>query len=45
MDFTSPLKPAVLSRVSEPAGNGEPSGPAERPGTYRYLIMPVRLPG
>jgi DNA polymerase III subunit beta len=42
MDFTSPLKPAVLSGFDEP---GEDDQPAERPGTYRYLIMPVRLPG
>jgi DNA polymerase-3 subunit beta len=47
MDFTSPLKPAVLSGVEEPAGNedGAPAGPAQRTGSYRYLIMPVRLPG
>ncbi|WP_448641728.1 DNA polymerase III subunit beta [Geodermatophilus sp. URMC 63] len=47
MDFTSPLKPAVLSGVEDPAaddGDGA-SRPAERPGSYRYLIMPVRLPG
>lgn len=43
MDFTSPLKPAVLSGVPEPAPDGE--GPVESPGSYRYLIMPVRLPG
>jgi DNA polymerase-3 subunit beta len=46
MDFTSPLKPAVLSGVPEPAADDEAtSRPAERPGSYRYLIMPVRLPG
>jgi DNA polymerase-3 subunit beta len=54
MDFTSPLKPAVLSGVEEPAtdddgdgGHGGSDGgrAAERPGSYRYLIMPVRLPG
>jgi DNA polymerase III subunit beta len=47
MDFTSPLKPAVLSGVEEPAtDDGASSGsPAQRPGSYRYLIMPVRLPG
>jgi DNA polymerase-3 subunit beta len=52
MDFTSPLKPAVLSGVDEPAtddegsgGGGAPARPAERSGSYRYLIMPVRLPG
>ncbi|MEX5720210.1 DNA polymerase III subunit beta [Geodermatophilus maliterrae] len=47
MDFTSPLKPAVLSGVEEPAaddGDGA-QRPADRPGSYRYLIMPVRLPG
>ncbi|MGR7024582.1 DNA polymerase III subunit beta [Geodermatophilus sp. URMC 62] len=47
MDFTSPLKPAVLSGVEDPAaddGDGA-SRPADRPGSYRYLIMPVRLPG
>jgi DNA polymerase-3 subunit beta len=45
MDFTSPLKPAVLSGVEEPAtDDGEQTRPAERPGSYRYLIMPVRLP-
>ncbi|MGY1855658.1 DNA polymerase III subunit beta [Modestobacter sp. SYSU DS0290] len=46
MDFTTALKPAVLSGVPEPAAeDGEASRPAERPGSYRYLIMPVRLPG
>jgi DNA polymerase-3 subunit beta len=46
MDFTSPLKPAVLSGVDEPSTDeGEPAAPATRPGSYRYLIMPVRLPG
>jgi DNA polymerase III subunit beta len=47
MDFTSPLKPAVLSGVPEPATDDDEaaSRPAERPGSYRYLIMPVRLPG
>jgi DNA polymerase-3 subunit beta len=46
MDFTSPLKPAVLSGVDEPAtDDGQPAAPAQRPGSYRYLIMPVRLPG
>ncbi|WP_243470091.1 DNA polymerase III subunit beta [Klenkia marina] len=40
MDFTSALKPAVLSRYEEPTEDG-----AVRPGSYRYLIMPVRLPG
>jgi DNA polymerase-3 subunit beta len=43
LDFTSPLKPAVLSGVDEPATDD--GKPAERPGSYRYLIMPVRLPG
>ncbi|HYO37662.1 MAG TPA: hypothetical protein VER97_16415 [Geodermatophilus sp.] len=45
MDFTSPLKPAVLSGVEEPATDDDTARPAERPGSYRYLIMPVRLPG
>jgi len=45
MDFTSPLKPAVLSGVDEPAADDQPAAPAERGGSYRYLIMPVRLPG
>jgi DNA polymerase-3 subunit beta len=46
MDFTSPLKPAVLSGVEEQqADDGTGAGPAQRPGSYRYLIMPVRLPG
>jgi DNA polymerase-3 subunit beta len=46
MDFTTALKPAVLSGVAEPAtDDGSEPGPAERPGSYRYLIMPVRLPG
>ena len=40
MDFTSALKPAVLSRYEEPTEDG-----AVRPESYRYLIMPVRLPG
>jgi DNA polymerase-3 subunit beta len=46
MDFTSPLKPAVLSGVEEAAADGDaPAGPVQRAGSYRYLIMPVRLPG
>ena len=47
MDFTSPLKPAVLSGVEEAAAqdSGGAAGPAQRAGSYRYLIMPVRLPG
>jgi DNA polymerase-3 subunit beta len=45
MDFTSPLKPAVLSGFDEPAADDGQTNPAERPGSYRYLIMPVRLPG
>jgi DNA polymerase-3 subunit beta len=46
MDFTSPLKPAVLSGVAEPAAEADqPARPAGRTGSYRYLIMPVRLPG
>ena len=45
MHFTSPLKPAVLSGVEDPATDeGAGDRPAERPGSYRYLIMPVRLP-
>ncbi len=45
MDFTSALKPAVLSGVEpEPADDGS-SAPPVRAGSYRYLIMPVRLPG
>jgi DNA polymerase III subunit beta len=44
MDFTTALKPAVLSGVEEPSAEDEQK-PAERPGSYRYLIMPVRLPG
>jgi DNA polymerase-3 subunit beta len=44
MDFTSPLKPAVLSGHEEPSADdgGTPPAPS---GSYRYLIMPVRLPG
>ncbi|WP_346620817.1 DNA polymerase III subunit beta [Blastococcus montanus] len=46
MDFTSPLKPAVLSGVDEPSTDGDaPAAPAAPQGSYRYLIMPVRLPG
>jgi DNA polymerase-3 subunit beta len=46
MNFTSPLKPAVLSGVEEQqTDDGAPTAPAQRPGSYRYLIMPVRLPG
>jgi DNA polymerase-3 subunit beta len=46
MDFTTALKPAVLSGVNEPpADEGDSGKPAERGGSYRYLIMPVRLPG
>ncbi len=47
MDFTSPLKPAVLSGVDEPAADddGSARATAAPDGTYRYLIMPVRLPG
>ena len=47
MDFTTALKPAVLSGFDEPSADddGGQQRPAERPGSYRYLIMPVRLPG
>nr|MDP9461520.1 DNA polymerase III subunit beta [Actinomycetota bacterium] len=46
MNFTSPLKPAVLSGVEEQrTDDGAPARPTQRPGSYRYLIMPVRLPG
>jgi DNA polymerase-3 subunit beta len=47
MDFTTALKPAVLSGFEEPKSDeeGGQQRPAERPGSYRYLIMPVRLPG
>jgi DNA polymerase-3 subunit beta len=45
MDFVSPLKPAVLSGVEDPGTDERSAGPAQRPGSYRYLIMPVRLPG
>ncbi|CCH85475.1 DNA polymerase III subunit beta [Modestobacter italicus] len=47
MDFTTALKPAVLSGVAEPTSDEAGGGgkPAERGGSYRYLIMPVRLPG
>jgi DNA polymerase III subunit beta len=44
MDFTSPLKPAVLSGVEEQGADDGAAQPG-RPGSYRYLIMPVRLPG
>jgi DNA polymerase III subunit beta len=44
MDFTSPLKPAVLSGVEEQSSDDAAAQPG-RPGSYRYLIMPVRLPG
>ena len=37
---------AVLSGVAEPAADEEGAGrPAEKGADYRYLIMPVRLPG
>jgi DNA polymerase III subunit beta len=45
MDFTSPLKPAVLSGVEEPSSDDASGAPAPGSGSYRYLIMPVRLPG
>ena len=46
MYFTSPLKPAVLSGVDEPAADDDGAAPPPpRSGSYRYLIMPVRLPG
>ncbi len=44
MDFTSPLKPAVLSGVEESGADDAAPQPGG-PGSYRYLIMPVRLPG
>jgi DNA polymerase III subunit beta len=44
MDFTSPLKPAVLSGVEEQGADDGAAQPG-RPGSYRYLIMPGRLPG
>jgi DNA polymerase-3 subunit beta len=45
MDFTTALKPAVLSGVTEPTSDEAGGKPVERGGSYRYLIMPVRLPG
>lgn len=46
MDFTSPLKPAVLSGVDEPTADEDGAAPPpQRADSYRYLIMPVRLPG
>ena len=36
----------TVTGVAEPSGDDDGDGrPAERPGSYRYLIMPVRLPG
>jgi DNA polymerase-3 subunit beta len=31
--------------VDEPSEDADSGKPAERAGSYRYLIMPVRLPG
>jgi DNA polymerase III subunit beta len=45
MDFTSPLKPAVLSGVDDAEGDEGGTKQPGGPGSYRYLIMPVRLPG
>ena len=45
--WTSPARssrPCSPASTSRPADDGQ-SKPAERPGSYRYLIMPVRLPG
>ncbi len=40
LEMTTPLKPAVLSAIGGDGGDG---GTA-RAASYRYLIMPVRLP-
>ena len=42
---TPGMSAAVLSGVVEPAADGGDAAPAVREGSYRYLIMPVRLPG
>jgi excinuclease ABC subunit C len=41
IEFTSPAKPALITRVSSQAG---PDGMTEEPGTaeFRYLVVPLR---
>jgi hypothetical protein len=41
IEFTSPAKPALITRVSSQAG---PDGAPEEPGTaeFRYLVVPLR---
>jgi hypothetical protein len=41
IEFTSPAKPALITRVSSQA---DPDGAPEEPGTaeFRYLVVPLR---
>jgi DNA polymerase-3 subunit beta len=47
IEFTSPAKPALITRVppepahDDPAGAGSPAAGAEPPG-FRYLVVPLR---
>jgi DNA polymerase-3 subunit beta len=40
LEFTSPAKPALITW----AGAGEQPGPADEASTFRYLVVPLRVP-
>ena len=46
IEFTSPAKPALITRVTSVPGSGEASEPGEEPGgaDFRYLVVPLRAP-
>ncbi|MGI8868648.1 MAG: DNA polymerase III subunit beta [Mycobacteriales bacterium] len=45
LSFTSAGKPAVLSGVDAGSGPGDVADATDVPPNYRYLTMPMRLPG
>ena len=46
IEFTSPAKPALITRVTSVPGSDGASEPAEEPGEadFRYLVVPLRAP-
>jgi DNA polymerase III subunit beta len=46
IEFTSPAKPALITRVTSAPGSDGASEPAEGPGgaDFRYLVVPLRAP-
>ena len=41
IEFTSPAKPALITRVSPAQGQGDPDADREQP-EFRYLVVPLR---